>query len=138
MTQTDDLVLAIEGLAQRAAVEVERHHGLAFWTLNPHRAASSPLSIIGDDADDLTMLVVSFGRAGGRIELGGTEEDLKLARQVISAVVGGRLTELRLTSTRGTWQLALDDGRILKGSSNWLTGWVPPWRNAEREKFEAW
>jgi hypothetical protein len=91
--------------------------------------------------DDLSDVVIGFGRSGARTELGrknSAESGSEIAR-VIQAVVDGGLWERRLVGASACrWTLTFEDGTTMRGGTNWSTGWTPPWRTAEEEQFQPW
>jgi hypothetical protein len=88
---------AIERLAYRDG-------SLPHLSIEPHNPLSRSLDVLGEQA-----LIVQLGDIGGRWELGYRDADLRLARELISAVVDGRVQE-RSAWGRESVTVTLEDG----------------------------
>ncbi len=121
-----------------AAVLSEHQHG---WLLQPKNNGASPIRILGE-ADDLWDLTIAFGRGDARIELGfskkvNPEDELRQLEDICRAIVAGRLSETRKWKGQSRWQISLMNGKVIRGSANWLFPSMP-WTRATTERFEPY
>ncbi len=83
------------------------HHGrigvFDAWPVNPR---ARHISLIAEQ-----FFILTVGDEGGRWEMGYSDEDVALVRDIIAATVAGRITE-RSAPGRSLVEVTLDDGRV--------------------------
>ncbi|WP_188656499.1 hypothetical protein [Micrococcus flavus] len=130
----EDLVAHVRSACgDAAAVSLERGQGpgarLMFLGVEPHRAEAEGLSIAFGLADEEHTTVVELTvllDGGGRWEIGVEDRDLAFARQVVDAVVAGRVT-VQEGKGRSETTLILADGSRTSSSVGSLLP-RPGWR----------
>jgi hypothetical protein len=134
----DRLATVMQRLADELGPAATIRRDGTVWTIQPARATASPLWIFGD----AWSLIVGFGRASARIELGYSsrttaDQELEELEAICRAVVAGRLVERRSGRDGSRWWLTFGDGSVMHGSANWLLPALP-WVQVDEEHFAAY